>query len=162
MFFKAIFYLLKVMPRYASYRIGLILTISIIWISDVTDRIKWNFFLAMTVSILCFGSLHIDVNESHDKKLNSNYTTMLCVILNEFWKQHHTKHQIYGHLSLISQTIHSMLPQKIFSYDYYFWVKIRSFKRPYIYIYIYIYIYNLFIYISINLTGSWMNGILFY
>ena len=32
------------------------------------------------------------------KKLDGNYTRMLRVILNKSWRQHPTRHQLYGHL----------------------------------------------------------------
>ena len=38
-------------------------------------------------------------------KLNGNYTRMLRAILNKSWRQHPTKHQLYGHLSPITKTI---------------------------------------------------------
>ena len=39
------------------------------------------------------------------KKLDDNYTRMLRAILNKSWKQHPTKHQLYGHLPPITKTI---------------------------------------------------------
>ena len=39
------------------------------------------------------------------RKLDSNYTRMLRAILNKSWRQHSTKHQLYGHLSPITKTI---------------------------------------------------------
>ena len=40
-----------------------------------------------------------------EKKLDGNYTRMLRAILNKSWRQHPTKHQLYGHLPLITKTI---------------------------------------------------------
>ena len=40
-----------------------------------------------------------------EKKLDSNYTRMLRAILNKSWRQHPTRHQLYGHLSPITKTI---------------------------------------------------------
>ena len=40
-----------------------------------------------------------------EKKLDSNYTRMLQAILNKSWRQHPTKHQLYGHLPPITKTI---------------------------------------------------------
>ena len=37
--------------------------------------------------------------------LDSNYTQMLRVILNKSWRQHPTRHQLYGHLPPITKTI---------------------------------------------------------
>ena len=39
------------------------------------------------------------------KKLDGNYTRMLRAILNKSWRQHHTRHQLYGHLPPITKTI---------------------------------------------------------
>ena len=39
------------------------------------------------------------------KKLDGNYTRMLRVILNKSWRQHPTRHQLYGHLPPITKTI---------------------------------------------------------
>ena len=40
-----------------------------------------------------------------EKKLDGNYTIMLQEILNKSWRQHPTKHQLYGHLPHIKKTI---------------------------------------------------------
>ena len=40
-----------------------------------------------------------------EKKLDGNYTRMLWAILNKSWRQHHTKHPLYGHLPPITKTI---------------------------------------------------------
>ena len=40
-----------------------------------------------------------------EKKLDGNYTRMLRAILNKSWRQHPTKHQLYGHLPPITKTI---------------------------------------------------------
>ena len=39
------------------------------------------------------------------KKLDGNYTRMLRAILNMFWWQHPTRHQLYSHLSPVTKTI---------------------------------------------------------
>ena len=39
------------------------------------------------------------------KKLDGNYTRMLRAILNKSWRQHPTRHQLYGHLPPITITI---------------------------------------------------------
>ena len=40
-----------------------------------------------------------------EKKLDGNYTWMLRAILNKSWRQHPTRHQLYGHLPPITKTI---------------------------------------------------------
>ena len=39
------------------------------------------------------------------KKLDGNYTRMLRAILNKSWRQHPTRHQLYGHLPPVTKTI---------------------------------------------------------
>ena len=41
----------------------------------------------------------------YGEKLDGNYTRMLRAILNKSWRQHPTKHQLYGHLPPITKTI---------------------------------------------------------
>ena len=48
---------------------------------------------------------HMNTDKTHWKKLDGNYTRMLWVILNRFWKQYPTKQQLYGHSPPISKTI---------------------------------------------------------
>ena len=43
--------------------------------------------------------------ERLENKLDSNYTRMLRAILNKSWRQHPTRHQLYGHLPPITKTI---------------------------------------------------------
>ena len=40
-----------------------------------------------------------------EKKLDGNYTRMLRAILNKYWRQHPTRHWLYGHLPPITKTI---------------------------------------------------------
>ena len=40
-----------------------------------------------------------------EKLLDGNYTRMLRAILNKSWRQHPTRHQLYGHLPRITKTI---------------------------------------------------------
>ena len=80
--------------------------ISIIWKSDLTDKMKRNFFQAAVVSILLYGCTNWTLSERLEKKLDGNYTRMLRAILNKSWRQPPTRHQLYGHLPPIRKTIH--------------------------------------------------------
>ena len=40
-----------------------------------------------------------------EKKLDGNYTRMLRAICNKSWRQHPTRHQLYGHLPPITKTM---------------------------------------------------------
>ena len=66
---------------------------------------KRSFFQAVVVSILLYGCTTWTLTKRIEKKLDGNYTRMFRAILNKFWRQHPTKHQLYGHLSPITKTI---------------------------------------------------------
>ena len=80
-------------------------SLSVIWKSDLTDKIKRSFFQAAVVSILLYGCTTWTLTKCTEKKLDCNYTRMQRAILNESWGQHPTKRQLYGHLPLITKTI---------------------------------------------------------
>ena len=79
--------------------------ISIIWKSDLTDKMKRCFFQAAVVSILLYGCTTWTLNKLLEKKLDGNYTRMLRAIENKSWRQHPTRYQLYGHLPPITKTI---------------------------------------------------------
>ena len=72
--------------------------LSIIWKSNLTDKMKRSFFQAAVVLILLYGCITWTLTKRLEKKLDSNYTRMLRAILNKSWRQHPTRHQLYGHL----------------------------------------------------------------
>ena len=79
--------------------------LSIIWKSDLTDKMKRSFFQAAVASTLLYGCTTWTLTKQLVKKLDGNYTRMLRAILNKSWRQHPTKHQLYGHLPPITITI---------------------------------------------------------
>ena len=79
--------------------------LSIIWKSDLTDKMKRSFFQAAVASILLYGCTPWTLTKRLEKKLDGNYTTMLRAILNKSWRQHPTRHQLYSHLPPITKTI---------------------------------------------------------
>ena len=79
--------------------------LSIIWKSDLTDKMKCSFFQAVVASILLYGCTTWTLTKQLEKKLDGNYTRMLRAILNKCWRQHHTRHQLYGHQPPITKTI---------------------------------------------------------
>ena len=79
--------------------------LSIIWKSDVTDKMKRSFFQAAFVSILLYGCTTWTLIKRLKKKLDGNYKRMLRAILNKYWQQHPTKHQLYDHLPPITKTM---------------------------------------------------------
>ena len=79
--------------------------LSIIWKSDLTDKMKRSFFQAAVTSMLLYGCTTWTLTKRLEKKLGGNYIRMLRAILNQSWRQHPTRHQLYGHLPPITKTI---------------------------------------------------------
>ena len=77
----------------------------VIWMSELTDKLKRSFFKVAVVSILLYGSTTWTLTKCMEKKLDSNYIRMLRAILNKSRRQHPTKHQLYGHRLPITKTI---------------------------------------------------------
>ena len=80
-------------------------SLSIIWKSDLTHKMKRSFFQAAVVSILLYGCTTWTLTKRLKKKLDGNYTRMLRAILNRSWRQHPTRYQLYDHLPAITETI---------------------------------------------------------
>ena len=72
--------------------------LSMIWKSNLTDKMKRSFFQVAVVLILLYGCTTWTLTKRLEKKLDGNYTRILRAILNKTWWQHPTKHQLYGHL----------------------------------------------------------------
>ena len=79
--------------------------LSIIWKSDLTDKMKRSFFQVVVVLILLYGCTTWTLTKRLEKKLDGNYKRMLRAILKKSWRQHPTKHQLYGHLPPITKII---------------------------------------------------------
>ena len=62
--------------------------LSVIWKSDLTDKIKPSFFQAAIVSILLYGCTTWTLTKQIEKKLDGNYTRIPRAILNKSWRQH--------------------------------------------------------------------------
>ena len=79
--------------------------LSIIWKSDLTDKIKCSFFQAAVESIRLYGCTTWTLTKCMQKKLDGIYRRMLRAILNKSWSQHPTKQLLYGYLPPIMKTI---------------------------------------------------------
>ena len=79
--------------------------LSIIWKSDLTDKMKRSFFQAAVTLILLYGCTTWTLTKRLEKKLDGNYTRMLRAILNKSRRQHPTRHQLYVYLPPIKKTI---------------------------------------------------------
>ena len=78
--------------------------LSIICKSDLTNKMKRSYFQAAVVSILLYGCTTWKQTKWLEKKLDGNYTVFRA-ILNKSWRQHPTRHKLYGHLPPIMKTI---------------------------------------------------------
>ena len=79
--------------------------LSIIWKSELADKMKRSFFQAAIVSILLYGCTTWTLTKRIEKKLDGTYTRMLWAILNKSWRQHPRKHHLYSHQAPIAKTI---------------------------------------------------------
>ena len=69
---------------------------------------KRSFFQAAVVSILLYGCTTWTLTKRLEKKLDGNYTRMLRAILNKSWRQHPTRHELYGHMPIqVRRTRHA-------------------------------------------------------
>ena len=70
-------------------------TLTTIWQSNLFDKIKQEF---IAMSVLLYSCITLILTKCLEKKLDGNYTRMLCTVLNKSWKQHPTKKALYNHL----------------------------------------------------------------
>ena len=66
---------------------------------------KCSFFQAAVASILLYGCTTWTQTKRLEKKLDGNYPRILRAILNKSWREHPTRHWLYGHLPPITKTI---------------------------------------------------------
>ena len=71
----------------------------------ILKKKKCSFFQAAVTSILLYGCTTWTLTKRLKKKLDGNYTRRLRAILNKSWRQHPTRHQLYGHPPPITKTI---------------------------------------------------------
>ena len=70
--------------------------------SNLTDKIKWDFFQAVSV----FVWMHqLESSETHGEKARGKLHENSPNCLNKSWKQHPIKQQLCGYLPSISKTI---------------------------------------------------------
>ena len=78
-------------------------SLSVIWKSDLNDKMKRIFFQAAIVLILLYGYIILTMAKRMEKKLDGNCSRILQAILNMSWRQHPAKQQLYGHLPSITK-----------------------------------------------------------
>ena len=82
--------------------------LSIIWKSDLTDKMKRTFFQAAVVSILLYGCTTWTLTKRLERKLDGNYTRMLRAVLNKSWPQHPMRHKRKGYLPPPSRKLYKL------------------------------------------------------
>ena len=75
-----------------NMHIGKILTV-INRKSDLSDKIKWEFFEAVAVSVLLYGCTTCALMKHLEEKLDENYTRMLHAFLNNLETANHPSKQ---------------------------------------------------------------------
>ena len=87
--------------------------LSVICQSDLSNKIKWNSFQAVAVSVILYGCTFSMLMKSMEKKLAGNYTRMLHTILNKSLKQYSHKTVVVWpltfHLLKTSKTYRTLL-----------------------------------------------------
>ena len=61
------------------------------WKSNLSNKIKRDFFQPEVVSILLHGFTSWMLKRNNNKKQDGNFTRMLCSVLNKSWNQHPIK-----------------------------------------------------------------------
>ena len=79
--------------------------LSVIWKSDLIDKMKRSFSQAAIVSLLLYRCTTWTLTKRLEERLDGNYTRILRAILNRSWRQHPTKQQLHGRLPPITKTI---------------------------------------------------------
>ena len=62
--------------------------LSVIWRTELNDKIIRSFFQAAVASILLYGCTTWMQSKRMEKKFDGNYTKMLRAVLNKSWGQH--------------------------------------------------------------------------
>ena len=75
---------------------------TIIWKSDLSDNIVWEFFQVVAVSVLLYGCTTWTQTKVLEKKLDGKYIRMLYTVLKNSSMKYPTKRQLYGHLPLLA------------------------------------------------------------
>ena len=79
--------------------------LSVMWKSDLFDKIKRSFFHASVVFLVLYECTAWMLTKCMEKKLDGNYTRMLRAVLNKSSRQHPTKQQLNCHLPPNPKTI---------------------------------------------------------
>ena len=59
----------------------------VLWKSDISDKIKQDFFQAVAVFIISYGCTTLTLTKYKEEKLDGDYTRMIRAVLNKLWKK---------------------------------------------------------------------------
>ena len=76
-----------------------------IWKSNLSEKLKRNFFRATVESVLIYGSVSWTLTSTSEKKIDGAYTRMLRAALNIPWQSHTTNEELYEKMPRITQSI---------------------------------------------------------
>ena len=95
--------------HYVNVRIGqawaALNNMTSIWKSNLSVKLKKNFFRATVESILVYGSITWTLTSSIEKKIDGAYTRMLRAALNKRWQDHTSNNELYVNIPKITITI---------------------------------------------------------
>ena len=84
---------------------GAITSMTKIWKSKLSERLKRNFFRATVESVLTYGATTWTLTKTLENRLNGSYTRMLRAALNKSWKEHLTNEEFYKRIPMVTETI---------------------------------------------------------
>ena len=76
-----------------------------IWTSNLSIRLKRNFFRTTVESVLVYGAITWILTIALEKKINGSYTRMLRAALHMSWIDHMFNKDLYGKIPKITDTI---------------------------------------------------------
>ena len=79
--------------------------LSIIWKSDLTDKMKRSFFPDSGHIDTAIRVHYMDANKTAGEEARRQLHKNAACNLGKSWRQHPTRHQLYGHLPPITKTI---------------------------------------------------------
>ena len=84
---------------------GAITSMTKIWESKLSERLKRNFFRATVESFLTYVATTWTLRKTLENRLNGSYTRMIRAALNKSWKEHLTKEELYKRIPMVTETI---------------------------------------------------------
>ena len=87
---------------------GALNNITSIWKSNLSVKLKTNFFRTTVESILVYGSITWTLTSFLEKKIDGAYKRMARAALNKIWQDHTSNNELYGNIPKITITIREL------------------------------------------------------